>query len=140
MVGQTGKVYAVDVYEKEIDALEKEIEKKGIRNIVALVADMTKSMPIDDGVVDVCIMVNVLHGIVANGEIDDVMREVVRVVKPGGALGIVDFKREEGAHGPPMHVRLSPGKAQELVTRFHFRKKELHDIGPSHYLMIINKL
>jgi ubiquinone/menaquinone biosynthesis C-methylase UbiE len=139
MVGQTGKVYAVDVYEKGIDALKKEIEKKGIRNVEALVADMTKAMPIDDGVVDVCIMVNVLHGIVANGEIDDAMHELARIIKFGGTFAVVEFKRKFGLFGPPMSVKLSPEMVESTVAPFHFIKKNVLDIGPAHYEMLFKR-
>jgi len=139
IVGQSGRVYAADVYEKGIDALKKEIEKKGIRNVEALVADMTKSMPIDDGALDVCIMVNVLHGLVANGEADRVMRELVRAIKPGGTLAVVDFKRKFGLFGPPMSVKLSPEMVESTVAPFRFAKKNVLDVGPVHYAIVFRR-
>jgi RimJ/RimL family protein N-acetyltransferase len=139
MVGRSGKVYAVDFYEKGVDALKKEIDKKGIRNVEALVADMTKVTPIDDGAIDVCIMVNVLHGIVANGEIDDTMRELVRVIRSGGTLGIVDFKRKRGLFGPPMSIKLSPEMVESAVAPFHFAKEKVLDLGPAHYAIVLRR-
>lgn len=139
IVGRYGHVYALDIDARSLEVLRREINEKGLRNVEAICADASMGIPLGNDTVDVCVMVNVLHGFVANGETNDVMREVVRVVKPGGALGIVDFKKVEGAHGPPMHVRLAPGRVQEIVTDLHFRKKELHDIGPGHYAIIFKR-
>jgi ubiquinone/menaquinone biosynthesis C-methylase UbiE len=111
IVGQSGRVYAVDVYEKGIDALA----------------------------VDVCIMVNVLHGLVANGEADRAMRELVRVIKPGGTLAIVEFKRKRGLFGPPMPVKLSPEMVESTFAPFRFVKKNVLDVGPAHYAIVFRR-
>jgi ubiquinone/menaquinone biosynthesis C-methylase UbiE len=140
IIGKRGKVYAVDNYTESIDVLRERITRDNIVNIEAIVADVTKKIPLGDQVIDVGLMVNVLHGFFANREIDGTMREVARVIKNGAILAIVDFKRIEGPHGPPVSIRLSPHDTEEWITPYGFRTSRVLDVGQQHYMAIFNKV
>lgn len=150
-VGEHGRVYALDIYEKSIEEVKREIDEKGIKNIVPLLADLTNKIPINDSSVDVLLMANVLHGFVANNEIAQVMKEVLRVLKKDGALVIVEFKKPvftlfrpfrllENIKllfvGPPMSIRLSPKKTAMLLKEYGFTESALFDAGRYHYGLV----
>ena len=59
-----------------------------------------------------------------------------RVLKPGGGLAIIEFKKVEDSPGPPLGVRLSPEETEEVVGRFGFMKERVMDLGPFHYLLM----
>jgi tRNA A58 N-methylase Trm61 len=46
IVSSSGKVYAADIDEHSISSLKREIEEMGLGNIEAMVADVTKSIPL----------------------------------------------------------------------------------------------
>ena len=140
IIGKRGKVYAVDNYTESIDVLRERITRDNIVNIEAIVADVTKKIPLGDQVIDVGLMVNVLHGFFANREIDGTMREVARVIKHGAILAVVDFKQIEGPHGPPVSIRLSPHDTEEWITPYGFRTSRVLDVGQQHYMAIFNKV
>ncbi|MEE8470056.1 MAG: methyltransferase domain-containing protein [Dehalococcoidia bacterium] len=139
IVGNEGKVYAVDNYEESIAELKVQIDQGNIANIQTIVADVTKNVPLPDGIIDVCLMANVLHGFAANAEIESCMSEIAKVIRPGGTLTIVDFKKISGSPGPPISIRLTPQKTEELVTPYGFQRKLVVDVGQYHYAVILCK-
>lgn len=84
IVGESGKVYAVDISEEAINALRGEIKRRNINNIETITGDITKRSPIDNESVGVVLMANILHGLKAGGKADNALREIYGVLKPGG--------------------------------------------------------
>jgi ubiquinone/menaquinone biosynthesis C-methylase UbiE len=136
IVKPNGEVFAVDIYPESIKAVEEEIEKNGIKNIKAEVADITEKIPLDDELIDLCVMANVMHGFVENGEVDPVMREITRVIKQGGAFAVVEFKKMEGPRGPPFKVRLAPQDVENLLAQYGWEVIKTTEVGEYHYLTL----
>lgn len=136
IVGEKGKVYAVDIYEESMDILKKEINSRNIENITPIIADISKKIPIKDETVDICYMANVLHGFVQNNDVDNVMSEIKRVIKPKGTFAVVEFKKNENTPGPPMHVRIAPKKIKEIVESHYLVFKKVEKVGDHHYAVI----
>jgi ubiquinone/menaquinone biosynthesis C-methylase UbiE len=139
IVGEKGKVYAVDVWEESINAFKEKIESDNIKNIEASVANITQKIPVDDESIDILYMGNVLHGFVENNDVESVMKEIQRVIKQGGSFAVVEFKKEESTHGPPLHVRITPEEVEEIVKNYGFIVKEVEDVGTYHYAVISAK-
>ena len=135
-VGANGAVFAVDLWEDGIAMLKQEAESKAIQNITALVADAGRRIPIEDGSIDTCLMSTVLHDFVQDGIVAGVLKETVRVLKPGGILAINEFKKIEGPPGPPITVRLSPENVEVILSEYNFKKQNQTTIGPYNYLML----
>jgi ubiquinone/menaquinone biosynthesis C-methylase UbiE len=133
IVGNKGKVYAIDSYEKSIVVLKQQIHRDNIRNIEAIVADVTKEMPLPDATIDVCLMANVMHGFLANGEIPNVMTETARVMKTGSTLAVVEFQKIDGPPGPPISIRMTPEELEALISGYGFKKNKVAEVGPFHY-------
>jgi len=64
-----------------------------------------------------------------------VITEIARVLRPGGRLCIVEFKKVEDGPGPPLSVRLSPEETEKIITPFGFVRDQITEIGPFHYLL-----
>jgi ubiquinone/menaquinone biosynthesis C-methylase UbiE len=163
IVGAEGKVYAVDIYAEDMAALRNEAKRLGLRNVEAIVADITQAVPLPDASVDVCLMVNVLHGFVANGETAAAMGEIARVVKPGGVFAVAEWKKSSPtgrwswrrlareikrrlshvsplfASGPPQNIRLSADEVAAAVTPFGFRSARAEDPNPKHTLVVFQR-
>ena len=135
IVGETGLIYAVDLWKEGLLLLEEQIEKKGITNIKTLLTDASKQIDIDGYSSDICLMSTVLHDFEEAGQADIVLKEIKILLKPGGCLAVIEFKKIEGPPGPPVHIRLSEDEVEKMVTRHGFVKKETVDIGEYNYLM-----
>jgi ubiquinone/menaquinone biosynthesis C-methylase UbiE len=136
IVGEDGKVYAVDLWKEGISSLRKEADSKGIQNLATFVSDAAQSIPVENDCVDVCLMATVLHDLVGDKVDRQVMKEIVRVMKPNGALAIVEFYKKEGPPGPPKRVRLSPEEVVKIVSAYGFKQNRYTEIGPDNFLQI----
>ena len=136
IVGKDGQVYAVDLWEEGIYSLRKEADSKGIQNLAAFVSDVAQNIPVEDDGVDVCLMATVLHDFVGDKVERQVMKEILRVMKPDGVLAIVEFHKKEGPPGPPKRVRLSPEEVVEILSAYGFKQNRYTEVGPDNYLQI----
>lgn len=134
-VGERGQVIGVDKHEASINILKRIIAQENIGNVLAFTADVTKRIPLNNNAVDICLMVNVLHGFAMNGEVVDIMSEVVRVTKRHSFLLVVDFKKIETAAGPPASERLSPAEVESILGEYGFTADKFDDVGPYSYFI-----
>jgi ubiquinone/menaquinone biosynthesis C-methylase UbiE len=139
IVGKDGQVYAVDLWEEGISSLRKEADSKGIQNLAAFVSDVAQNIPVEDDGVDVCLMATVLHDFVGDKVERQVMKEILRVMKPDGVLAIVEFYKKEGPPGPPKRVRLSPEEVVEILSAYGFKQNRYTEVGPDNYLQIYKR-
>ncbi len=139
IVGEKGEVYAVDIYEESMEILTKEMESKNIKNIMPVIADISKKIPLKDGSVDICYMGNVLHGFVQNDDVDKVMREIKRILRSKGTFAVVEFKKIQNTPGPPMDVRITPKKIRKIIEQHSLDFKRVEEVGDYHYAVIIEK-
>jgi ubiquinone/menaquinone biosynthesis C-methylase UbiE len=135
-VGPEGALYAVDLWDEGIAALTEEAHARGIKNIVAKVADVERKIPLADRSVDSALMAVVLHDLVEEGKEVKALLETARVLKPGGRFAVVEFKKIDAESGPPKRVRLEPCEVVGLVTPFGFKKVKYRDLGPDLYYLI----
>ena len=139
IIGKDGQIYAVDLWEEGISSLKKEADAKGIQNLEAFVSDAAQSIPVENNCVDVCLMATVLHDFVGDKVEQQVIKEIIRVMKPDGVLAIVEYYKKEGPPGPPKRVRLSPEDVDQMLSVYGFQQKRYTEIGPDNYLQIYTK-
>lgn len=113
-------VYALDLWPDSIQQLEEELGELGLRKVKPILADATEEIPLPDDTVRVCLMVNVLHGFVHNGEFGDLIEQLDPVLHPRCRILIVDYRRVEDEHGPPLEVRVDPEEALILFEPYGF--------------------
>jgi len=102
-VGPNGIVFAQDIQQEMIRAIEKRIEREGLKNVRTVLG--TPQDPQLPSRVDVVLIVEAYH------EMDDpttLLRNVRRSLKPGGRVAIVEFTRKGHGPGPPMEERIDP--------------------------------
>lgn len=137
--GMAGKVIALDAHKESVENVKKEIKKLGLKSVRAVHSDITKKTPLKNKSVDMLFMANVLHGFVENDETHDVIREVQRILKPGGTLAVIDFKKVEGTPGPPLSVRLSETDVEKIFAPGGYKVKKHVEAGQFHYLVLMEK-
>lgn len=130
-VGNSGRVYGLDISDEMIAEAKSRAEQAGIKNI-----EFRKSgenqLPLLDSSVDVVFLANVIHE--AN-EIELFTRELYRVIKPGGALIVVEWRKEPTPMGPPMEHRISVDEVKNLITGTGITYVSDHAVGMAHYLL-----
>lgn len=138
-LGKEAEIFAYDLWAEGIERLNREIEARQIKQIQAGIADVTQSIPLEDGCVDVCLMATVLHDFVAINAEQGVLGELARVVRPGGTLAVVEFKVLDGPPGPPREVRINAETVEKLVCSRGFRLAGVKELGPYNYLSLFQR-
>ena len=142
-----GLTYAVDNHKESIEELESYKIENNIENLITIEADFTKGIPdVEDGSVDVILMLNVFHGFKASGDMDFVIDELKRIVKDDGKVAIMDFKAIDMEKGPSTDIKSTPEELEELFNEHGLKKIYLNeDIGEdipegkSHFIIIFEK-
>jgi ubiquinone/menaquinone biosynthesis C-methylase UbiE len=129
LVGNTGKIYALDPDRGSIANLKKEVEKT---NIEAFVGDITKPTGLKTSSIDLVYLSTVFH-IFSDAQIDGFVTEIKRILKPNARLVIVNIKKEDTPFGPPVEMRSSP---EELRQKLPFTPKILIDVGDHFYMQV----
>ena len=90
VVGEAGKVYAVDIQPAMLRQLENKLSKAENQDItnVELKRAGAYDLPFEDGSLNLVYMVTVLQEIPDRGR---ALREIRRVLKPGGILAVTEF-------------------------------------------------
>ncbi len=134
-VGPSGKVYALDVEPRMVEKVRARADEEGIGNLETAVSQEAQ-LPLVDGVVDAALLVNVLHEAQDRRQL---LRETARILKQGGALAVVEWKKERQEWGPPFESRLAPWQVREELHRAGFRKVEPIYAGVNHYGLLATK-
>ncbi|MGQ9844040.1 MAG: class I SAM-dependent methyltransferase [Spirochaetota bacterium] len=105
-------IYSMDYDEQAIDNLSTMVKERQYVTIKPMLGDITKDITVET---DAIIMINVMHGIVYNHEIDPAMQNVTKSLNDTGVLIIIDFYKREGIPGPSMDVKLSVDQATAIL-------------------------
>jgi ubiquinone/menaquinone biosynthesis C-methylase UbiE len=134
LVGNTGKIYALDPDKGSIANLKKEIGKKS--NIDAFVGDITKRTDLKDSSIDLVYLSTVFH-IFSDIQIVGFENEINRILKPKAQLAIININKEDTPFGPPVEMRSSP---EELRKKLSFVPKKLIEVGEHFYMQLFIKI
>ena len=137
IIGELGSIIAVDQWAEGIEKLRQEAYSQGINSVDAYVCDISREIPADDSSVDVCLLSAVLHGLLKNDTFDGTFKEVLRVLKSGGILAIIEWKKVEGPPGPSKTIRLTEIEVENLLKPMGFNKKQVVDLGQYFYLVTL---
>ena len=95
-VGPNGTVYAQDVQPQMLEAIRRRVAREGLRNVeTRLGSDSTPNLPAR--LLDAVLVVDVYP------EVEDrvaFLRNLAGALKPGGRIGIVNYKPGRGGPGP----------------------------------------
>lgn len=133
MVGEGGRVYAVDISEDLVEQVRDRAARTHVSNLEPVLST-PQHIPIEDAVADVALLANVLHGI-PPATVD----EAVRVLRPGGRLVDVDWKKETTPEGPDVRHRLSVPEATAALSARGLTKVDAFDLGPYHYVLVFER-
>jgi predicted methyltransferase len=135
-VGPNGKVYAEDIQQPMVSAMNLRIKREGLEKVVKTVLGTASDPSLPRNTLDAVLIVDAYH------EMEDpvvLLRNVGASLKPGGRLGIVNYTKDGFGPGPPMEERVDPERvirdAEAAGLRLHSRP----DILPYQYLLVFEK-
>lgn len=136
--GSAGRVIAVDVLPSALNLVEGRARNDGLVNIEIRRANLEvyKSSGLDDMSVDLVFLANILHQSYKKAEI---LKEAVRVVKPGGRIVIIEYRLQSYGVGPLPELRLDKPVARRLGEAEGLNVVKEFDAGEFHYGLIFEK-
>ena len=135
IVGDAGKVYAIEVIKNLVKKLENEISNEHLPNIEVIWGDIEEKhgTKIADHILDAVIVSNVLFQVPDKlGLID----EAKRILRKGGKLLFIDWSDSFNSMGPIADDIITPDKAVEMFTSRGFKLLENIIVSDHHYGII----
>jgi len=90
LVGETGKVYAVDIHPLALKTVQKRASKKGLKNIETILTDWQTGL--ENRCIDLILMYDVFHGL---KNPDRILEELHRILKEESILCFDDHHMKE---------------------------------------------
>lgn len=135
MIGDQGKVYAVDVLKTALDHIRSRAKMEGIRNVKTVWADLEKvgSTKIKPGVIDVAFVASTIYQIKGK---DSFLEEVKRILSPMGKFVIFEWDSDAIPFGPRTKHRVSEKKLIEYCKKNGFKLLDAFKPGRYHYGLV----
>jgi len=90
LVGENGKIYALDIHPIAIDMVKKIVKKNQLKNVITICSDLNTGL--SDKSIDVALLYDTYHNL---SEPDKVIKELHRVLKENGILSFSDHHMKE---------------------------------------------
>ncbi|MBI4137899.1 MAG: methyltransferase domain-containing protein [Candidatus Sungbacteria bacterium] len=137
-VGSTGKVYAIDVQKSVLEIIRSRARQNHITQIEARWADLDQPQGsgLPDESVDAVLIANILF---QAEQKENIFAEAYRILRPGGKAIVIEWDETPSALGPPVGLRISKSKAEDLAKRAGFARDSECDSGAHHYGFFVLK-
>lgn len=109
-------VYAVDIEPEMLEMLKENADQEQVKNIQYVESNLDQ-IQLDNDSVEKVMISFVLHHV---PDVDKTVREIKRILKPGGQMLVIEFKALETESGPPLHIRIPADEMAEKLKRHGF--------------------
>jgi ubiquinone/menaquinone biosynthesis C-methylase UbiE len=120
LVGESGKVYALDIHPLAIRRVQNIASKKQLANVETILSDCKTGLP--DNSLDMVLLYDIFHHL---SDPDLILKELRRVLKPDGILSFSDHHMKENEIIP----QVTNGGLFQLARKgqrtYSFAKKQL---------------
>jgi len=144
IVGEKGKVYAVDVMEGPVEAVRSKAFLERLDNVEVIRANLEKKGSlapwIKTGSCQHAVVANTLY---TSKKKKAILEEAHRILEAKGQLIVIDWIDKVGDafrnFGPPLELRLSERETKSLVGKIGFTFLDKFEAGQFHYGLIFRK-
>lgn len=129
IVGETGKVFAMDISTEMIHEVKEKIKEKHLTNVIPIVTE-ENDLKVEDALFTYTFISTVLH------EVDDIHRflhEVKRIMADDGKIVVIEWQKRVGEWGPPVEHRLDPWYTEKMLQESGFQEVTVVDLNEHFY-------
>jgi len=131
-VGETGRVYAVDVSPDMILYMNRRIRDMQVKNVVTVLSAPDDPL-LPDKSIDRFFICETWHHIQAQTQYLAMMK---KMLKPGGQIVMVDFQKKAIPIGPPEEMKIAREDVIKQMEANEFRLAKENTFLPYHYFLI----
>lgn len=136
LVGKRGKVYAVEIKDEHIERLKSFVSENDIRNISILKGrEDCIELPAPVDKIFLCSLYHVMYGVIADSDRDAYLRSLVKCLKPGGELIIVDNGPVDDETLPYHGPYITPELISHQLSFYGFEQTDFVQIIPQRYML-----
>lgn len=135
-IGKNGKVYAVDILKEALKEIMTKAKEENLLQIKPIWSDLEiyNAMKIESDSVDSASLINVLS---QSNKKSNIIKESTRILKRGGRLIIVDWKKEDAPFGPKVNQKVKPEEIIDICLKNGLKLEEEFKAGPYHYGLVL---
>lgn len=132
IIGQNGRVYAIDVVKSALGSVESKAKSMGVDNVIPVWSNLEiyKATKIKNDTLDFAFIFSTLYQSQRRKEL---IKEVVRIVKKEGKIAVIDWKPESKGLGPPQEHRVNPDNIKAFLEELGLKKEKNFEPGPYHF-------
>lgn len=139
LVGDKGTVFAVDILKNALANVAGKAKLEGLDNVRTIWTNLElyQATKIPAASLDIALLINILFQTKRHA---DVLRETYRLMRPGGKLLVVDWKKTNRApFGPPANYRLDPTDISDIAAGLGLKRQAMFDAGRYHFGLLFQK-
>ncbi|MCD4705103.1 methyltransferase domain-containing protein [bacterium] len=138
IVGEKGLVYAADILKEVLSSVESHAKTQGFNNIQTVWTNLESygATKIPESSLDISMLINVLF---QAKDIAQMIKEAIRLTKPGGKLLVVDWKNIGAPLGPDSSRRVDVAKIKEYAEAYGLKLEKEFTAGQYHFALIFIK-
>jgi ubiquinone/menaquinone biosynthesis C-methylase UbiE len=135
-VGPTGAVFAQDIQPEMLGIIRARTRERGLKNIrTVLGAESDTRLPANS--VDLLLLVDVYHELSYPWELT---RSMVKALKPGGRLVLVEYRREDPSVPIKLLHKMSEAQVRKEMSVQPLRWEKTSEVLPRQHIFIFQKL
>lgn len=134
ITGETGRVIAADISPEMLDELKSRY--KSDRGRIEFLLSREGGLDLETGIADLAFMAFILHEI---NDIKSYLKEVHRVLKPGGKFAVVEWEKKEMPKGPPVQERIDSNDAAGIITEQGFSLIRSESLNQFNYFLLFDR-
>lgn len=133
-----GQLYALDVLPAALESVASKAKIAGLKNIITKRVNLEKEngSKFEKDTFDWIILKDMLF---QNKSKDIVLKEVYRVLKPGGKVLIIEWADKETSIGPLKDLKINRDNLEQLVRNEKFKIDSEIEAGDFHYGFVASK-
>ncbi len=131
-VGDSGRVYAVDVSPEMILHVNRNIRKLRVKNVITVLSDDDDPL-LADGSIDRFFICDTWHHIENQTKYLALMK---KMLKPGGQVIMMDFQKRDLPIGPPTGMKISREDLLAQMKNNGYRLLKEHFFLPYQYFLV----
>mgnify|MGYP003330484038 CR=1 FL=1 len=135
IVGDSGKVYAVDIQPRMLELLGKRLASAGIKNVVSVLGGETETK-LPDASQDLIILVDVYHEFSKPREM---LRSIAKALKADGVLVLLEFRKEDTSVPIRLEHKMSIEEVRAELGAEGFRIDKVLDSLPWQHMIFLRK-
>jgi len=137
-IGGKGIVYALDILTDKLEVVESQAKTQGVANVLTKRVNLENKngSKLEPESIDWVVLKDMLF---QNKNKNQIMEEAKRVLKPGGKILLIEWKKGDTSIGPDVGIRMSVEEIKDIVRKSELGIEREIDVGNFHYGLILVK-